>query len=167
MVFTLFKKSERLIKAFFFATFLMSIVLLYLYLTRPVCLNNIIDTNDIQSINVINDYTFDPESNKLPKEICLDNARDINDFMGILFNYNYSRTLKPTNSRPVNSNNGAIHIFMNPSKKIANEYMFVDTENNITFGNTNFYYKIDKNHKELFNDLVKWTVQKSNSHYKT
>jgi hypothetical protein len=139
----------------------------YFYLSRSISLNNIIGIESIQYIDIITDVSpiF---KEKLPKEIKVDKKQDIDLIMQILNKYKYSKIVKYYNQSYVSANhtNAGIHMFLNFSniKNIIKEqYIFVDSENDVAIRNKNdinIEYKVAENGKKLFEDLVSWLKQK-------
>lgn len=161
--------NKKVIKVISFMLLIICIVSLCFFLTRPVGLYDIINNRAIKSINV-SAYVSGKVTYGLPNKsrFDLDNEQDINAIMSILNRYKYSKILKLNNPGvvPANPTNGVIDIYIfyiNADNKLVDQYIFVDTENDVIIrnkNNINIDYKIEGNDKRLFQDLSSWLSEK-------
>lgn len=159
------KVNKKVIKVSSLVFVMICVGSLYFYLTRPVDITNITSIGTIKKVDV-NVSLTGTNNYGLPSRLKLgfDNEQDINAIMNILNKYKYSKILKLNDpwTVPANPTNGVIDIYIfytNTDNKAVDQYIFVDTENDVKIRNksgTYIDYKIEEGGRRLFQDLSGW-----------
>lgn len=139
-------------KQFLFIIFGIIILIFYMYFTRSISINSLVDTKNISLINIIK---LEGDSNS-SKNITLKDKSEIKNFLVILKDYKYKRVINITNSNAadINTSDSKLDIIIQYSDKkeqLNAVDFFIDSDNKIKINYSD--YKLKGKDQKLYERL--------------